>query len=59
MSKKLMAARKRVRERESLDHLHGYDKVMTLNGTANGKNAAGSVEHPEKCLTFQRTQGVI
>ena len=59
MSNKLMAARKRVGERESLDHLHGYDKVMTLNVTANGKNATGSDECPKKCLTFQRTPGVI
>ena len=59
MSNKLMAALKRVRERESLDDLHGYDKVMTLNVTANGKNATGSVECQNKCWTFQRTQGVI
>ena len=57
MSNKLMAARKSIRERESLDRLHGYDKVMTLNATANGKNAAGSAECPEKCLTFQRMPG--
>lgn len=44
MSNKLMAARKSIRKRESWDRLHGYDKVMTLNATANGKNAAGSAE---------------
>ena len=59
MSNKLMAALKRVRERESLDRLHGYDKVTTLNMTANGKNATGSAECQDKCWTFQRTQGVI